>query len=113
MRWSPHGRGRSKAISRSKRRNKIATRKNRNEKGRRAVPSGSKPHSYGESFSESGLSCGSQNETKARIVDKAIAIIKIVETRFIIFSWGLTKITWLEARHSCIILKRFMSLISK
>ena len=33
----------------------MATRKNRSEKGRRAEPSGSKPHSYGESFSESGV----------------------------------------------------------
>lgn len=43
--WSPQGRGRRRAISRSKRRNRIATRKNRREKGSRADPSGSKPHS--------------------------------------------------------------------
>ena len=43
--WSPQGRGRRRAISRSNRRNRIATRKNRREKGRRAEPSGSKPHS--------------------------------------------------------------------
>ena len=30
-------------------------RKNRTENGRRADPSGSNPHSYGESFSESGF----------------------------------------------------------
>lgn len=48
--WSPQGRGRRRAISRSKRRKRIATRKNRMEKGRRADPRGSKPHSYGESF---------------------------------------------------------------
>jgi len=43
--WSPHGRGRRRAISRSKRRKRIATRKKRREKGSRAEPSGSKPHS--------------------------------------------------------------------
>lgn len=55
--WScvAHGSGRSRAISRSNRRNRIATRKNRTENGSRADPSGSKPHSYGDSFSESGF----------------------------------------------------------
>lgn len=55
-----HGMGSSSAISRSKRRNKIATKKNRKENGSRAVPRGSNPHSYGESFSVSGVVCGSQ-----------------------------------------------------
>lgn len=40
-----HGVGSRRAISRSKRRNKIATRKNRMENGSRAEPSGSNPHS--------------------------------------------------------------------
>lgn len=40
-----HGSGRSRAISKSNRRNVIATRKNFMEKGRRADPRGSKPHS--------------------------------------------------------------------
>ena len=39
-----HGSGRSRAISRSKRRNVMATRKNFMEKGRRADPIGSNPH---------------------------------------------------------------------
>lgn len=43
--WAAHGRGRSRAISRSKSRKVIATRKNFMEKGRRADPMGSKPHS--------------------------------------------------------------------
>ena len=43
--WSAQGRGRRSAISRSKRRKRIATRKNRREKGSRAEPTGSKPHS--------------------------------------------------------------------
>lgn len=43
--WSPHGRGRSRTISKSNSRNRIATRKNRSEKGSRAEPRGSNPHS--------------------------------------------------------------------
>lgn len=48
--WSPQGRGRRRAISRSNRIKRIAIKKKRKEKGRRAEPSGSKPHSYGDSF---------------------------------------------------------------
>lgn len=43
--WSPQGRGSRRAISRSNSKNRMAMRKNRREKGRRAVPRGSKPHS--------------------------------------------------------------------
>ena len=43
--WSPQGSGRRRAISRSKRRKRIATRKNRRENGSRADPKGSNPHS--------------------------------------------------------------------
>lgn len=43
--WDAHGRGKSKAISRSNSRNVMATRKNFMEKGRRADPMGSNPHS--------------------------------------------------------------------
>lgn len=50
--WEAHGSGRSRAISRSNNRNVIATRKNFIEKGRRADPIGSNPHSYGLAFSE-------------------------------------------------------------
>ena len=52
------GRGKSKAISRSKSRNSIATRKNRKENGNRADFRGSNPHSYGEVFSLSALRAG-------------------------------------------------------
>ena len=51
-----HGSGRRSAISRSKRRNVMATRKNFMEKGRRADPIGSNPHSYGLVFSEYAFS---------------------------------------------------------
>ena len=47
-----HGSGRRSAISRSKRRNVIATRKNFMERGRRADPVVLNPHSYGLVFSE-------------------------------------------------------------
>lgn len=50
--WQAHGNGRRSAISRSKRRNVMATKKNFIEKGRRADPIGSNPHSYGLVFSE-------------------------------------------------------------
>lgn len=43
--WSPHGSGSSRAISRSNKRNRMATRKNRKENGSRAEPRGSNPHS--------------------------------------------------------------------
>lgn len=43
--WDAHGRGKSRAISRSNSRNVIATRKNFMENGRRADPMGSNPHS--------------------------------------------------------------------
>lgn len=89
--WSPQGRGRRRAISRSKSRNRIATRKKRREKGSRADPSGSKPHSYGDSFSASGFICGSQKDTIARIRDRVTVITRMVMIRFIIFPWGLTK----------------------
>lgn len=89
--WFPHGRGRRRAISRSKSRNKIAIKKNRRENGSRADPSGSKPHSYGESFSASGLTWGNQNDTRARAMDRAVVMIIVVRIKFIIFPWGLTK----------------------
>ena len=47
-----HGSGRRSAISRSKRRNVMATKKNFIEKGKRADPMGSNPHSYVLVFSE-------------------------------------------------------------
>lgn len=90
--WSAQGRGRRSAISRSNNKNRMATKKNRIEKGSRAEPIGSKPHSYGESFSGSGFICGSQNDTTIRMHDRAVVIIMIEISEFIIFPWGLTKI---------------------
>lgn len=86
--WVAQGRGRSKAISRSNRRNRIATKKNRIEKGRRAEPSGSNPHSYGESFSGSGFIWASKKFSVVRMMlrvrDKVI--IKVI--MFIALLWG-------------------------
>jgi len=48
-----NGAGRSNTISISKTKNKTASKKNRREKGNRAVALGSNPHSKGELFSRS------------------------------------------------------------
>lgn len=65
-----------RAISRSNIRNKMATMKKRNEKGRRADFIGSKPHSYGEVFFRSGIKVGSKRPKEANtIVNPKIAII--------------------------------------
>ena len=82
MKLVAHGSGSSRAISRSNSRNRIATRKNRDENGRRAVPCGSNPHSYGDSFSELRYGIGSQ---KAIVIstsemEKDNAIISRVTT---------------------------------
>lgn len=50
-----HASGSRMAISKSNSKNKIAIMKKRIDSGRRADPSGSNPHSYGESFSGSGV----------------------------------------------------------
>lgn len=111
--WSPQGSGRRRAISRSKSRNRIATRKKRRENGSRADPSGSNPHSYGDSFSASGFICGSQKDTVARIRDRATVMVRIVIIRFIIFPWGLTKTVWLEVTCTNFDTRKIMSLINR
>lgn len=50
-----HGIGSKSTISKSNRMNKIAIKKNWMEMGVRAFPSGSKPHSYGDSLLMSGF----------------------------------------------------------
>lgn len=69
----------------------MATRKKRRENGRRADPRGSKPHSYGESFSWSGVIWGSQKDTMARITESKIVMVITAIATFIIFPWTLTK----------------------
>jgi len=51
--WIIEANGKRRVISTSKIKKMTATRKNRNENGRRAVPFGSNPHSKGEFFSRS------------------------------------------------------------
>lgn len=86
-----HGRGRRRAISKSNSRNVIATRKNFIEKGRRADPIGSNPHSYGLAFSVYTFNWGNQNATEInrREMDE---LIKIVNMRFIILSWFIPEL---------------------
>lgn len=79
--FNAQGVGSRSAISRSKSKNKIATRKKRMEKGRRAVPRGSNPHSYGESFSEFGFISGSQK----LISISSVVMMVIIRARFKIF----------------------------
>lgn len=76
-----HGSGRRSAISRSNKRNVMATRKNFIEKGRRADPMGSNPHSYGLVFSEYTFSWGSQNA----MMTSRVASVKLVRRASIKF----------------------------
>lgn len=89
--WIAHGSGRSRAISRSNSRNRMATRKNRIENGSRADPSGSNPHSYGDSFSRSGFIWASQ---KLRVVRAALRkndIANMNVSMFITLLWVFTR----------------------
>lgn len=86
--WAAHGSGKRRAISKSNSRNVTATRKNFIEKGSRADPMGSKPHSYGLDFSAYVFNWGSQNAIKTRIEDSETLII-IVISIFIILPWIL------------------------
>lgn len=86
--WIAHGRGSSRAISRSNKRNRIATRKNRIEKGSRADPRGSNPHSYGESFSESGFIWASQKFRAVRRMLRVKDAVSMNRIIFIALLWG-------------------------
>ena len=92
-----YGTGRRSAISRSNRRNVMATRKNFMEKGRQANPIGSNPHSYGLVFSEYAFSWGSQNT----IITSSVASVRLVRRaniRFIILFRIRPKLTdWKSA----------------
>ena len=92
-----HGSGRRSAISRSNRRNVMATRKNFMENRRRADPIGSNPHSYGLVFSEYAFSWGSQNA----MITSSVASVRLVRRaniRFIILFQIRLKLTdWKSA----------------
>lgn len=85
--WMAHGSGSSRAISKSNSRKRIATRKNRIENGSRADPSGSNPHSYGDSFSESGFICASQKFSTVRMRLRVKEKMSINRTMFITLLW--------------------------
>lgn len=76
--WMAHGKGRSRAISRSKSKKVIATRKNFIENGSRAELIGSNPHSYGLAFSVYMFNMGSQKATKVRVMDRVMFINKVI-----------------------------------
>lgn len=86
--WVAHGRGRSRAISRSNRRKRIATRKKRIENGSRADPRGSNPHSYGDNFSESGFVWASQKFNVVRRILRANENVSMNKIMFITLLWG-------------------------
>lgn len=67
-------------------------RKNRIEKGRRADPRGSKPHSYGDSFSESGLVWASQKFNVVRIALRVRDRISMNVIMLIALLWGRTRL---------------------
>jgi len=67
------GQGNSSTISRSKIKKITARRKNRREKGKRADPFGSNPHSNGEVFSRSCVARKAINEARTitrRVINK-------------------------------------------
>ena len=66
--------GRTRVISTSKIKKIIATRKNRKEKGKRAVLLGSNPHSKGDLFSRS-LWVFLANPEESLIIKKAMHIV--------------------------------------
>lgn len=66
-------------------------RKNRIENGRRADPRGSNPHSYGESFSESGFIWASQKFSMVRVALKASDRENMNVSMFIALLWAYTR----------------------
>lgn len=89
--WVAQGRGNRRAISRSKRRNRMATKKNRMENGSRAEPRGSKPHSYGESFSEFGFVWASQKFNIVRTMLSNEDRVSINKIMLIALLWDLAR----------------------
>lgn len=66
-------------------------RKNRIENGSRADPRGSKPHSYGDSFSESGAVWASQKFSVVKAVLRTRDRASINMIMLIALLWGLTR----------------------
>ena len=70
---------------------RLLLRKNRIENGRRADPSGSKPHSYGDSFSESGLVWASQKFSAVKMVLRVRERVSINVIMLIALLWVYTR----------------------
>lgn len=70
----------------------IATRKNFMEKGRRADPMGSNPHSYGLAFSAYAFNWGSQNAISTSNAD-SVVLISRVSNIFIVSFRSIPKLT--------------------
>lgn len=70
---------------------RLLLRKNRIENGSRADPRGSNPHSYGDSFSESGLVWASQKFSVVRIVARARESVSMNVIMLIALLWGCTR----------------------
>lgn len=66
-------------------------RKNRIENGRRADPRGSNPHSYGESFSESGVIWASQKFSTVRMALRTNDRENMNVSMFIALLWVCTR----------------------
>lgn len=69
----------------------LLLRKNRIENGSRADPSGSKPHSYGDSFSESGFIWANQKFNVVRMMLKVRDSVSINIIMLIALLWGCTR----------------------
>lgn len=66
------------------------------ENGSRAEPRGSKPHSYGDSFSESGFVWASQRFNVIRMVLRVRDRVSVKVTMLIALLWGYTRFYRLE-----------------
>lgn len=69
----------------------LLLRKNRIEKGSRADPKGSNPHSYGDSFSESGAAWASQKFREIKMMLRVRDSVSMKRTMFIALLWGYTR----------------------
>ena len=103
-------RGKRRVISTSKIKKITAIKKNRNEKGRRALPLGSNPHSNGEFFSRSVMVFFARSEDRIITTDliKRIKIVRVIAKR-IIFPGNPRLTGWKPV--ILIILEKYISLL--
>ena len=69
----------------------LLLRKNGIENGSRADPRGSNPHSYGDSFSESGAVWASQKFREIRMMLRVRDSMSMKRIMFIALLWGYTR----------------------